>query len=133
MRRGLLIMFGRGLDYALATTHSGIRIFLVSTKCCVYAIWQDEVQHLGYGKGFSPLGVLTRYIGTWWSVYVLFRHLESFTDVSGRHYGKLYSALSLMEWYLDSQARLIILKDWIRGLLRTRRLAGAHQAAAGLM
>ncbi|KAL1696332.1 ABC1 family-domain-containing protein [Schizophyllum commune] len=105
----------RGLDYALATTHSGIRIFLVSTKCCVYAIWQDEVQHLGYGKGFSPLGVLTKYIGTWW------------------HYGKLYSTLSLMEWYLDSQARLIILKDWIRGLLRTRRLAGAHQAAAGLM
>ncbi|KAL1665444.1 ABC1 family-domain-containing protein [Schizophyllum commune] len=105
----------RGLDYALATTHSGIRIFLVSTKCCVYAIWQDEVQHLGYGKGLSPLGVLTRYIGTWW------------------HYGKLYSTLSLMEFYLDSQARLIILKDWVRGLLRTRRLAGAHQAAAGLM
>ncbi|KAL1735496.1 ABC1 family-domain-containing protein [Schizophyllum commune] len=105
----------RGLDYALATTHSGIRIFLVSTKCCVYAIWQDELQHLGYGKGLSPLGVLTRYFGTWW------------------HYGKLYSTLSLMEWYLDSQARLIILKDWVRGLLRTRRLAGAHQAAAGLM
>lgn len=104
----------RGLDYALATTHSGIRIFLVSTKCCAYAIWRDERQHLGE-QGRSAFGLLSSYLGSWW------------------RFSKLYSTLTFMELYLDGQARLIVLKDWVRGLLRTRQLAGAHQAAAGLM
>ena len=36
----------RSLDHALATTHSGIRVFLVTAEYCSRAVWEDERRKL---------------------------------------------------------------------------------------
>ncbi|KAJ7647306.1 ABC1-domain-containing protein [Roridomyces roridus] len=49
----------RSLDHALMTTHSNIRIFLISAKYCATAVWQDEQRRLideMQGMGFLSLG-----------------------------------------------------------------------------
>ncbi|KAF7288670.1 ABC1-domain-containing protein [Mycena chlorophos] len=119
-RRMLMILklndLTRSLDHALMTTHSNIRIFLVSAKYCTTAVWQDDRRRLireMHESGFVTLSILVQYLRCWWK------------------YQKMYSHMSFVEYVLDMQALLVKVKAWSRGLL-TKGLRGASDAAAGL-
>ncbi|KAI8975842.1 ABC1-domain-containing protein [Trametes punicea] len=122
-RRVLMVLklndLTRSLDRALMTTHSAVRIFLITAKYCTFAVWLDESQRLVSEmrrKGLSgmSLGLLWDYFWVWW------------------RYEKMYRSLELAEWWMDSGARLVMAKAWIRGLFTVGGLQGAHRAAAGL-
>lgn len=59
----------RHLDLALATTHSHVRIFLVTAKCCARAVWLDEkdkiVRQLR-GQHYLSLRIWCELISSWW-------------------------------------------------------------------
>ena len=44
----------------------------------------------------------------------------------------MYRSIEVAEWWMDSGARLVLAKEWVRGLLTVGSLQGAHKAAAGL-
>ncbi|KAI1785187.1 ABC1-domain-containing protein [Ganoderma leucocontextum] len=122
-RRVLMVLkvndLTRGLDRALATTHANVRIFLITAKYCTFAVWLDESQRLVSeirGKGLSgmSLGLLWGYFSVWW------------------RYEKMYRSLEFVEWWMDTSARMVMVKAWVRGLLTVGGLQGAHKAAAGL-
>ncbi|KAI0656665.1 ABC1-domain-containing protein [Cubamyces menziesii] len=122
-RRVLMVLklndLTRSLDRALMTTHSTIRIFLITAKYCTFAVWLDESQRLVSemrNKGLSgmSLGLLWDYFWVWW------------------RYEKMYRSLELAEWWMDTGARLVTAKAWVRGLFTVGGLQGAHRAAAGL-
>ena len=74
-----LIIVGRHLDFTLATTHSHIRIFLITAKCCALAVWQDDRRRLidqMRERGLMSVGVLFEYFSCWWSVS--FFHFPSY-------------------------------------------------------
>ncbi|KIJ61310.1 hypothetical protein HYDPIDRAFT_137889 [Hydnomerulius pinastri MD-312] len=110
-RRVLMVLklndLTRSLDHALATTHSSVRIFLITAKYCMTAVWLDDKRRIQEG------GLLL-------NPYVVFR-----TYVTG------YSGITLLEAAMDAQASTVKMVAWLRGL-RSRGLIGAHQAAAGL-
>ncbi|OBZ67025.1 ABC1 family protein MCP2 [Grifola frondosa] len=67
-RRVLMVLklndLTRSLDRALVTTHSSIRVFLITAKYCAFAVWQDERQRLISDmrqKGLMSLGLLWDY------------------------------------------------------------------------
>ncbi|KAJ8587450.1 ABC1-domain-containing protein [Rhizopogon salebrosus TDB-379] len=101
----------RHLDHLLATTHSSVRIFVITSKYCMRAVWQDEKRR--FHEGLNWFGSLRHIFGSAW------------TFATG------YSKLTLIELMMDSQASLIKLNAWTRGFY-SRGLAGAHDAAAGL-
>ncbi|TFK75415.1 ABC1-domain-containing protein [Pluteus cervinus] len=118
-RRVLMVLklndLTRGLDYALMTTHSNIRIFLVTARYCAKAVWRDDRQRVIdtiKDRGLLSWG-LYDYFTSWWK------------------YQKTSAQMSLMEALLDFQAWFVTTRAWIRGL-RTRGLDGARKAAAGL-
>ncbi|KAJ7783217.1 ABC1 family-domain-containing protein [Mycena metata] len=120
-RRILMILklndLTRSLDHALMTTHSNIRIFLVSAKYCTIAVWQDDRRHLideMHERGFLSFGVLFRYIQCWWK------------------YRRMYGQLVILEQLLDLQAFGVKSRAWMRGLWVTKGFHGAQYAAAGL-
>ncbi|KAI0744860.1 ABC1-domain-containing protein [Earliella scabrosa] len=122
-RRVLMVLklndLTRSLDRALATTHANVRIFLITAKYCTFAVWLDESQRLVSElrrKGLSgmSLGLLWDYFWVWW------------------RYEKMYRSLELAEWWMDTGARLVTAKAWMRGLFTQGGLQGAHMAAAGL-
>ncbi|KAH9917881.1 ABC1-domain-containing protein [Epithele typhae] len=122
-RRVLMVLklndLTRSLDRALATTHSNIRIFLITAKYCTFAVWVDESQRLVSEikhKGLSAmsLGLLWDYFWVWW------------------RYERMYRSIEFAEWMIDTGARLVTAKAWMRGLFTVGGLQGAHQAAAGL-
>ncbi|KAJ7072300.1 ABC1-domain-containing protein [Mycena amicta] len=119
-RRILMILklndLTRSLDHALMTTHSNIRIFLVSAKYCTTAVWQDDRRRLieeMHERGFLTIGILLQYLSCWWI------------------YQKTRSQMSFLEYVLDLEAVLVKTKAWSRGLF-ARGLRGASDAAAGL-
>ena len=61
----------------------------------------------------------------WFVVY-------SFSSFRSRRYEKMYRSLELAEWWMDTGARLVTAKAWVRGLFTVGGLQGAHRAAAGL-
>ncbi|KIJ18754.1 hypothetical protein PAXINDRAFT_110361 [Paxillus involutus ATCC 200175] len=102
----------RSLDHALATTHSSVRIFLITAKYCMTAIWRDDyrrIQEEGL-RTYGWFGSLRRLVGCWWK------------------YAIGYSSMTLLETAMDLQASTV---TSLRGL-RSHGLIGAHQAAAGL-
>ncbi|KAI0785656.1 ABC1 family-domain-containing protein [Abortiporus biennis] len=120
-RRVLMVLklndLTRSLDHALATTHSNIRIFLITAKYCTFAVWREDRKRLVNEmreKGLMSLGLLFDYFSGWW------------------RYEKSYNSLVLAETILDLRASLIKTKAWVRGLLTAGGLRGAHEAAAGL-
>ncbi|CDO77712.1 hypothetical protein BN946_scf184969.g63 [Trametes cinnabarina] len=122
-RRVLMVLklndLTRSLDRALMTTHSTVRIFLITAKYCTFAVWLDESQRLVSEmrrKGLSgmSLGLLWDYFWVWW------------------RYEKMYRSLEFAEWWMDTGASLVTAKAWIRGLFTVGGLQGAHRAAAGL-
>ncbi|KAI0360911.1 ABC1-domain-containing protein [Trametes cingulata] len=122
-RRVLMVLklndLTRSLDRALMTTHSTIRIFLITAKYCTFAVWLDESERLVSElrrKGLSgmSLGLLWDYFWVWW------------------RYEKMYRSLELAEWWMDTGARFVTAKAWVRGLFTVGGLQGAHRAAAGL-
>ncbi|KAJ7770216.1 ABC1-domain-containing protein [Mycena maculata] len=119
-RRILMILklndLTRSLDHALMTTHSNIRIFLISAKYCTRAVWQDDQKRLidkMQARGFLSIGILLQYFQCWWK------------------FQKTYSKMVILEQILDLQAFAVKSRAWIRGLC-ARGLHGAHDAAAGL-
>lgn len=44
----------------------------------------------------------------------------------------MYRSLELAEWWMDTEARAVLAKAWLRGLITMGGLQGAHKAAAGL-
>ncbi|KAI0666582.1 ABC1-domain-containing protein [Trametes maxima] len=125
-RRVLMVLklndLTRSLDRALMTTHSTIRIFLIMAKYCTFAVWLDESQRLVNElrrKGLSTmsLGLLWDYFWVWWYV---------------PRYEKMYRSIELAEWWMDTGARAVTAKAWVRGLFTVGGLQGAHKAAAGL-
>ncbi|KAG9316562.1 Rad9-domain-containing protein [Chiua virens] len=118
-RRVLMVLklndLTRSLDHALATTHSSVRIFLITAKYCMTAVWRDDrrrIQEEGL-RTYGWLGSLHQMIGCWW------------------RYARGYSSMRLLEIMMDVQASTLKSLAWLRGL-RNRGLVGAHQAAAGL-
>ncbi|KAI0699217.1 ABC1-domain-containing protein [Cytidiella melzeri] len=105
----------RSLDHALATTHSNVRIFLVTAKYCTRAVWENERRRLL--SSLSTHNLLTVFVG-----YI--KGLWRFEST--------YRPIILTETWMDFEARLVKLKAWVRGLVLVGGFAGAHQAAAGL-
>ncbi|KAK7687101.1 hypothetical protein QCA50_009602 [Cerrena zonata] len=119
-RRVLMVLklndLTRSLDYALATTHASMRVFLITAKYCTRAVWQDDKRRISaemYQRGL--LGVVYDYFTSWW------------------RFETSYRGLILTETVLDMQAQLVKWKAWMRGLLVQGGLRGAHDAAAGLV
>ncbi|KAF9241541.1 ABC1-domain-containing protein [Melanogaster broomeanus] len=104
----------RSLDHALATTHSGVRIFLITAKYCMTAIWCDDRRRIREGlRTYGWFGSSCRLMRCWWI------------------YARGYSSMTLLETAMDLQASTAKLLAWLRGLWG-HGLIGAHQAAAGL-
>ncbi|KAF8658292.1 hypothetical protein AX16_002064 [Volvariella volvacea WC 439] len=119
-RRVLMVLklndLTRSLDYALMTTHSNVRVFLVTAKYCAYAVWQDDRRRVIdsiKSKGLFSRSVLYDYFSSWWS------------------YRKLITQMTIAEVLLDTQARLVQTRAWLRGLWLWG-FDGARKAAAGL-
>lgn len=126
-------MTRRHLDQTLATTHSHVRVFLITAKCCALAVWQDDRTRLidkMRTQGLLSFGVLVEYFVCWWSVS---RNLGFFcilTKVCFRRFEKTYRRLVIGEFVMDTQASAVKAVSWVRGL--RGGLEGAHKAAAGL-
>jgi len=106
----------RSLDHALMTTHSNIRILLVTAKYCAYAVWRDDLRRLSdimKDGGLLSWSLWREYSSSWW------------------RYEKLSTQMGILETLLDFHAYLVKTRAWLRGLW-TRGFEGARQAAAGL-
>jgi aarF domain-containing kinase len=119
-RRVLMVLklndLTRSLDHALMTTHSNIRIFLVTAKYCVYAVWQADRKRLidiMRDRGLLSLKLLSEYFTCWW------------------RYEMAYARLSVVESIMDFQAFLTKSKAWTCGFW-WKGCQGAHDAAFGL-
>ncbi|KAK7057167.1 ABC1-domain-containing protein [Favolaschia claudopus] len=119
-RRVLMILklndLTRSLDHALMTTHSNVRVFLVSAKYCATAVWYDDRKRLisqMHDRGFLTWGILVQYFRSWWT------------------FQTTYMKMAVFEQILDIQSFTVKSKAWIRGLA-AQGLHGAHDAAAGL-
>ncbi|KAG1775442.1 ABC1 family-domain-containing protein [Suillus placidus] len=128
-RRVLMVMklndLARHLDHSLATTHSSVRIFLITSKYCMKAVWQDEKDRFREGGlGFGS------FLGSAWCVKssALTTHLIA---PSYRAFATGYSKITFIELMMDWQASLVKSSAWLRGFY-SRGLVGAHDAAAGL-
>lgn len=79
----------RSLDYALATTHSNIRVFLITAEYCTKAVWmgeKQEIQRLRRVRSVFSLPVLTRYIWGWLkfeNAYFQLKIFETALDLAG--------------------------------------------------
>lgn len=111
-RRVLMVMklndLARHLDHSLATTHSSVRIFLVTSKYCMRAVWQDEKDR--FRKGALASG---SFLSSTWTFAIG------------------YYKITFIELMMDCQASLVKVSAWLRGFY-SRGLSGAHDAAAGL-
>ncbi|TDL26259.1 ABC1-domain-containing protein [Rickenella mellea] len=119
-RRVLMVLklndLTRGLDHALATTHSSSRIFLITARYCSLAVWRDDRRRLideMKEKGLLSWSVVREYFERWWS------------------FQKTYQGLHVVEAFMDLHGWMVMTKAWMRGLV-THGLYGAHLAACGL-
>ncbi|KAF9460710.1 ABC1 family-domain-containing protein [Collybia nuda] len=119
-RRVLMVLklndLTRSLDHALMTTHSNVRIFLITAKYCTFAVWQDDRKRLIdtlRERGLLSLCLLCEYFLGWW------------------RFEKSYTRLIIAEALLDVQAYGVKSKAWIHGMW-AKGFDGAHRAAAGL-
>ncbi|KAN0091092.1 ABC1 family domain containing protein [Tylopilus felleus] len=118
-RRVLMVLklndLTRSLDHALMTTHSSARIFLITAKYCMTAVWRDDrrqIQENGL-RTYGWIGSLRHMISCWW------------------RYARGYTSMRILEIVMDVEASTLKSVAWLRGL-RSRGLVGAYQAAAGL-
>ncbi|KIP08381.1 hypothetical protein PHLGIDRAFT_69413 [Phlebiopsis gigantea 11061_1 CR5-6] len=105
----------RNLDHALATTHSSVRVFLVTAKYCTRAVWEDERKRLArrfYSGGLATFFV--DFLRSWWQ------------------FERSYRPIILVETWMDVTAEMVKWKAWLRGLILVGGFSGAHKAAAGL-
>ncbi|KAH7888736.1 ABC1 family-domain-containing protein [Phlebopus sp. FC_14] len=71
-RRVLMVLklndLTRSLDHALATTHSSVRIFLITAKYCMTAVWRDELRQIHEVglRTYGWLGSMRHLIASWW-------------------------------------------------------------------
>jgi len=119
-RRVLMVLklndLTRSLDHALSTTHSKVRVFLITAKYCAYAVWKDEQRWLlnrYRNGGFPSLRLLKEYFFCLWK------------------YGIIYSQMTVLETIQDLQGFLVRTVAWCNGL-RSNGFAGAYRAESGL-
>lgn len=120
-RRVLMVLklneLTRHLDFTLATTHSHARVFLVTAKCCVRAVWLDDkdkiVKQLREHSYLSLSG-WWRLISSWW------------------RFRTFYLELGAAERVMDWHAETVKITSWLRGFWEYGGFVGAHRAAAGL-
>ncbi|KAG5651876.1 hypothetical protein H0H81_007096 [Sphagnurus paluster] len=119
-RRVLMVLklndLTRSLDHALMTTHSNIRIFIITAKYCTCAVWKDERRRLIDAmkqNGILSFRLLKEYFSCWWKFETSYRQLV------------------LVETFMDFQAYAVKTRAWVKGLWK-RGLVGAYQASAGL-
>lgn len=120
-RRVLMVLklneLTRHLDFALATTHAHVRVFLVTAKCCARAVWLDEkakiIMRLRERHYLSPR-VWCELISSWW------------------RFRSLYMELGVAERLMDWHAETVKMTSWFRGFWEYGGFVGAHRAAAGL-
>jgi len=107
-RRVLMILklndLTRNLDRALTTTHSEVRVFVIMARYCSRAVWEDARRNAGFS-----LSLLSH-----WVAYIA-----------------VNKGLRVVEWYMDTRARIVIGVAYARGLWKDGR-HGALRAAAGL-
>ncbi|KAH7909330.1 ABC1-domain-containing protein [Hygrophoropsis aurantiaca] len=115
-RRVLMVLklndLTRGLDHALATTHANVRIFLITSKYCLFAVWQDDQRRIR-ARSLRHLSSIIQLTSCWWT------------------YVKGYSRITILEKIMDAQASIVKTIAWIRGF-SVKGLEGAHKAASGL-
>jgi len=120
-RRVLMVLklneLTRNLDLTLATTHSHVRVFLVTAKYCARAVWLDEknkiVRQLSEQHYLSLRG-WCNLISSWW------------------RFKAFYWELGIAERVMDWHATTVKITSWLRGFWVYGGFAGAHRAAAGL-
>ena len=86
MSVAFLILWLRSLDFALATTHSNVRVFLVSAKYCLRAVWQDDQRRIiasAKERGLYSLSLLREYFCCWWYVFIFLSDLLFDEEISG--------------------------------------------------
>ena len=93
------------------------------------AVWQDEKRRFCEG-GLKWFGSLRQIFGSAWCVKCSALKNPSL-HCTCRTFATGYSKITLIEFMMDSQASLVKLNAWTRGLY-LGGLAGAHDAAAGL-
>ncbi|KXN90583.1 ABC1 family protein C15C4.02 [Leucoagaricus sp. SymC.cos] len=101
-RRVLMVLklndLTRNLDNALATTHSNIRIFLITAKYCACAVWEDERKQVIdsiQNRGLLSISLFRDYFTAWWryeSTYLKFLFVESLLDLKA-------FKVKLMAWF----------------------------------
>ncbi|KAF5370737.1 hypothetical protein D9758_001819 [Tetrapyrgos nigripes] len=102
----------RGLDHDLMATHSNIRVFLVTAKYCMIAVWKDEKTRI-LNANAGLLSFMYQFVGSWWA------------------FQRDYYTLTFVETAMDMQAYAVKFKAWLYGLRKGFR--AAHHAAAGLI
>ncbi|KAF5316889.1 hypothetical protein D9611_003963 [Ephemerocybe angulata] len=119
-RRVLMVLklndLTRGLDHALMTTHSPVRVFIEHAKFCIWAVWQDDRRRLSEtlrSRGLLSISLFRDWFKSWWK------------------YEVKYIQLVCYEAYLDFAGWKVQRKAWLRGLWQ-KGLQGARDAAAGL-
>ncbi|KAF9792945.1 ABC1-domain-containing protein [Thelephora terrestris] len=121
-RRVLMVLklneLTRHLDLALATTHSHVRIFLVTAKFCSRAVWLDEKDNIVRQlreQHYLSLRVWCELISSWW------------------RFKTFYLELGIAERVMDWHAETVKMTSWLRGFWKHGGFVGAHRAAAGLV
>jgi aarF domain-containing kinase len=62
----------RSLDAALKTTHSNVRVFLITARYCARAVWIDDRRRIIdqlREDGLMSLGLVWEYFACWWYVF----------------------------------------------------------------
>jgi len=108
----------RSLDHALGTTHSDVRVFLITARYCSLAAWRNDRERLlkqlsEEGSFLLRLGIRFAYFHRWCSFQLTYKRLR------------------LAELYMDAQARFILSAAWLKGLWK-QGFKGARRARAGL-
>lgn len=64
-----MLTIQRHLDLALATTHSHVRVFLVTAKYCARAVWLDEKGRIVgqlRERHYMSLRIWFELMSSWW-------------------------------------------------------------------
>lgn len=105
----------RSLDHALDTTHSNIRVLLITARYCCLAVWDDERR--GLRAEFAERGFSPKLVSTYFRLWLSYQWFDK--------------RLCAAELLMDVRGRIVLMLAWIRGFYH-RGFLGAHRAAAGL-
>jgi aarF domain-containing kinase len=88
-----------------------IRVFLVTAKYCMVAVWRDEKARI-FNSSTGLVSFMYHFMTTWWA------------------FQRDYYTLTFVEIAMDMQGYAVKFRAWLYGLRKGVR--AAHDAAAGL-